>query len=47
MRKAGLRPDDVFDAPSFGVNLDKSSAERQRLDCFCVRLGEILDIKMS
>jgi hypothetical protein len=47
MRKGGLKLDDFFDAPSFIVDLDKSSGAGLRVDFICVRLGKIVKIKMS
>lgn len=47
MKKGGLKLDDFFDAPSFVVDLDKSSATGLRVDFICARLGKIVRIKMS
>ncbi|MBY6083614.1 hypothetical protein [Ruegeria arenilitoris] len=47
LKKGGLKLDDFFDAPSFVVDLDKSSSERLRVDFICARLGKIVKIKMS
>lgn len=47
LKKGGLRLDDFFDAPSFVVDLDKSSSAGLRVDFICARLGKIVKIKMS
>ncbi|MBM1258815.1 hypothetical protein JQU17_21870 [Ponticoccus sp. SC2-23] len=47
MKKGSLKLDDFFDAPSFVVDLDKSSATGLRVDFICARLGKIVRIKMS
>ncbi len=47
LKKGGLILDDFFDAPSFVVDLDKSTGPGLRVDFICARLGKIVKIKMS
>jgi hypothetical protein len=47
LKRGGLKLDDFFDAPSFVVDLDKSTGSGLRVDFICARLGKIVKIKMS